>query len=77
MLRDLTFNRLVMSENTDRKTIDHETINRETIDLTNNIRKRKTLRSELFTKELFEERDLPPEHKNAKTHQEVKCLNCL
>ena len=41
ILRDLTFNRLVMSENTDRETIDHETINRETIDLTNNIRYKK------------------------------------
>jgi len=40
-------------------------------------RKRKGLRSELFTKELFEEKDLPPEHIDAKTHREVRCLNCV
>ena len=34
------------------------------------------LRSELFTKGLFEEKDLPQEHKDAKTSCEVKCLNC-
>ena len=39
--------------------------------------KRKALRSDLFTKDLFEERNLPPDHKNAKTHCEVQCLNCL
>jgi hypothetical protein len=38
--------------------------------------KRRALRSELFAKELFEERDLPSEHKNATTHREVRCLNC-
>jgi len=38
--------------------------------------KRKALRSELFVKDLFEERDLPPEHSLAKTHRQVKCLNC-
>jgi hypothetical protein len=38
--------------------------------------KQRSLRSELFTKGLFEERDLPPQDKNAKTHREVKCLNC-
>jgi hypothetical protein len=38
--------------------------------------KRTSLRSELFTRELFEEKELPSEHKNAKTHREVKCLNC-
>ena len=38
--------------------------------------KRKTLRSELFTKELFEEKGLPSDHRYAKTHREVKCLNC-
>lgn len=48
------------------------------IDLTEtaHLDKRKALRSELFTKDLFEERNLPPEHKNAKTHREVQCLNC-
>lgn len=40
------------------------------------LEKRKTFRSELFTKELFEEKDLPQEHKNANTHREVRCLNC-
>ena len=30
----------------------------------------------LYTKGLFEENDLPPEHKNAKTHRIVQCLNC-
>lgn len=39
--------------------------------------KRKALRSELFTKDLFEEKELPPGHKLAKTHRQVKCLNCL
>lgn len=38
--------------------------------------KRKELRSELFTLELFEEKDFPPEHKHAKTYREVRCLNC-
>lgn len=38
--------------------------------------KRKALRSELFAKNLFEEKNLPPEHKDAKTHREVQCLNC-
>lgn len=38
--------------------------------------KRKALRSDLFTKDLFEERNLPADHKNAKTHREVQCLNC-
>ena len=40
-------------------------------------RKRKALHSELFTLNLFVERDLPPEHKKAKTHREVQCLSCL
>ena len=39
--------------------------------------KRKGPRSELFIKGLFEEKDLPPEHENAKTHREVKCNNCV
>ncbi|CAB5349096.1 unnamed protein product [Rhizophagus irregularis] len=38
--------------------------------------KRKALHSDLFTKKLFVQRDLPPEHKDAKTHREVQCLNC-
>ena len=38
--------------------------------------KRKTLHSDLFTKELFEENNLPPDHENAKTHRIVQCLNC-
>ncbi len=48
------------------------------IDLTEptNPGKRKALRSDLFTKDLFEERNLPPEHKDAKTHREVQCLIC-
>ena len=49
------------------------------IDLTESttpIKKRKNLHSELFVKDLFDESDLPPEHKQAKTHHEVKCLNC-
>ncbi|CAG8645668.1 5033_t:CDS:1, partial [Ambispora gerdemannii] len=44
------------------------------------LKKRKAsriLRSELFTKGFFEEKDLSSEHKDAKTHREVKCLNCL
>ena len=52
----------------------------ETIDLINpesTIKKRKALRSVLFTLELFEERDLPSEHRQAATHREVRCLNCL
>ena len=32
--------------------------------------------SELFTKGLFEENELPMEHKSAKTHREAKCLTC-
>lgn len=36
-----------------------------------------SLRNELFTRELFEEKELSQEYKNAKTHQMVKCLNCL
>ncbi|GBC19616.2 zinc finger BED domain-containing protein RICESLEEPER 2-like [Rhizophagus irregularis DAOM 181602=DAOM 197198] len=39
--------------------------------------KKKALRSELFTKDLFEERSLPQDHEKAKTHREVQCLNCL
>jgi hypothetical protein len=38
--------------------------------------KRKALRSKLFINNLFEEKNLPPEHKSAKTHCEVRCLNC-
>ena len=38
--------------------------------------KRKDLRSELFTKDLFEERNLPPDNEKAKTYREVQCLNC-
>ena len=38
--------------------------------------KQKALRSELFAKELFEEKDLPSEYKNATTYREVRCLNC-
>ncbi|CAI2194134.1 2759_t:CDS:1, partial [Funneliformis geosporum] len=41
------------------------------------LRKRKVLYSDLFTKDLFEERNLPPEHKDAKTYREVQCLNYL
>ena len=33
-------------------------------------------RSELSTKGLFEENELPMEHKSAKTHHEAKCLTC-
>ena len=33
-------------------------------------------RSELFTKGLFEENELPMKHKSAKTHREAKCLTC-
>ncbi|GBB87371.1 hypothetical protein RclHR1_13820001 [Rhizophagus clarus] len=36
------------------------------------LEKRPSLRSKLFTKELFEEKELPQEHKNAKTHHMVK-----
>jgi hypothetical protein len=46
-------------------------------DNTTSLGKRKALQSELFFKELFEENILPPEHKNSKTHREVRCLNCL
>ena len=42
-----------------------------------NTGKRKALRSELITKDLFEEKNLPPEHKDAKTHRIVQCLNCM
>ena len=38
--------------------------------------KRKALHSDLFTKKLFVQRDLPPEHKDAKTHRIVQCLSC-
>jgi hypothetical protein len=50
----------------------------EFIDLTepSSLGKRKSLRSELFVKGLFEEKNLPLEHKDAKTHREVRCLNC-
>jgi hypothetical protein len=51
----------------------------ETIDLiepVSQLGKRRSLRSELFINNLFEEKDLPSEHKSAKTHREVKCLNC-
>jgi hypothetical protein len=51
----------------------------ETIDITEpttQLGKRKALRSELFIKNLFEEKELPPEHKDANTHREVTCLNC-
>lgn len=37
---------------------------------------RKALCSELFTKDLFEELNLPPDNEKAKTHREVQCLNC-
>ena len=33
---------------------------------TTSLGKRKALRSELFTKDLFEEKDLPPEHEKQK-----------
>ncbi len=50
----------------------------ETIELTNpeNTIKKRVLRSELFSKELFEEKVLPSEHRQATTHREVRCLNC-
>ena len=32
--------------------------------------------SELSIKGLFEENELPMEHKSAKTHREAKCLTC-
>ena len=51
-----------------------ETIN--IVDSEKTIKKRKPLRSELFIKELFEEKSLPSEHKQATTHREVRCLNC-
>jgi hypothetical protein len=44
---------------------------------TQRLGKRKALRSELFTKDLFEEKNLPQDHEKAKTHREVHCLNCL
>ena len=40
------------------------------------IKKWKNLHSDLFVKDLFDESDLPPEHKQAKTYYEVKCFNC-
>ncbi len=43
---------------------------------TKRLGKRKALRSELFTKDLFEERNLSQDHEKAKTHREVQCLNC-
>ena len=43
---------------------------------TTSLGKRKALRSELFTERLFEEKDLSSEHRSAKTHREVRCLNC-
>ena len=39
--------------------------------------RRKALYSELFAKELFEERNPPPDNEKEKTHREVRCLNCL
>src|SRR5437763_15405142 len=45
-------------------------------ELTTPIKKQKNLHSELFVKDLFDENDLPSEHKQAKTHREVKFLNC-
>ncbi len=50
----------------------------EIIDLTepSHSGKQKSLRSELFVNNLFEEKDLPPEHKDAKIYREVRCLNC-
>jgi hypothetical protein len=39
--------------------------------------KRKALHSELFTKDLFEEKDLPQEHNLAKTHCQVKNMKYL
>ncbi len=44
---------------------------------TQRLEKRKALRSDLFTKDLFEERNLTQDHEKAKTHREVQCLNCL
>ncbi|CAI2185704.1 9259_t:CDS:2, partial [Funneliformis geosporum] len=38
--------------------------------------KKKALRSDLFTKDFFEERNLSPDHKDAKTHRKVQYLNC-
>ena len=40
-------------------------------ELTTHIGKRKNLRSVLFVKGLFDENDLSPDHKKAKTHREV------
>ena len=47
-----------------------------TTPLNQHLIKRKALRSELFTKDLFEERNLPRGHEKEKTHQEVQCLIC-
>ncbi|GES89950.1 zinc finger BED domain-containing protein RICESLEEPER 2-like [Rhizophagus clarus] len=43
---------------------------------TQRLGKRKAVRSKLFTKDLFEERNLPQGHEKEKTHREVECLNC-
>jgi hypothetical protein len=48
----------------------------ETIDIAEPTTQRKALRSELFIKNLFEEKELPPENKDANMHREVRCLNC-
>ncbi len=48
------------------------------VDLTEpSIGKKKALHSELFTKDLFKERNLLSKHKDAKIHHEVQYLNCL
>ena len=43
---------------------------------TQRLGKRKDLRSDLFTKDLFDKRSLLPGYEKAKTHHEVQCLNC-
>jgi hypothetical protein len=47
-----------------------------TTPLSQRLTKRKALRSELFTKGLFEETNLTQEHENANTHRVFQCLNC-
>ena len=46
------------------------------VDFTETTTPLKKQHSEIFTTGLFEENEVPMEHKSAKTHREAKCLTC-
>ena len=42
---------------------------------TQRLGKRKALRSDIFIKDFFEEKNLSSDHRNSKAHRVVQCIN--